>query len=178
MKALWAFLTRTQNIRQNCGESIAHGKGTTVGNRLPAWLGRTCALPTSTIATVVTMSNAQDEPQSRGPVSPDAHGDPGYPSCDMPRSERCRIRGNCGDRTMAPPSLSRASAGRCRASDRPELGRPRRLRASRASQSLVHGLLGPVAGKGQSRQRASSLVLAQEARLKARRVGGPSHVRR
>jgi hypothetical protein len=65
-----------RNIRQNCGESIAHGKGATVGNRLPAWLSRTCVLPTSTTATVAIHSNAQDEPQSRRPVSLTLTGTP------------------------------------------------------------------------------------------------------
>jgi hypothetical protein len=74
-------------------------------------LAATCALPTSTTATAVILSSVQDEPQSRRPRFADAHGGPGYPPCDMPRSERCRIRGNCLD-GIALPSLAQAPVAR------------------------------------------------------------------
>ena len=75
-----------QKQRQNCGEASRSEGETAVGSlypwQPPAHLAATCALPTSTTATAVILSSVQDEPQSIAP-------------CDMPRSEHCRIRGNC-----------------------------------------------------------------------------------
>jgi hypothetical protein len=67
MQALGAFITRTENVRQNCGEASRSEGETTVGSLTlagPPHLAATCALPTSTTATVVILSSAQDEPQS------------------------------------------------------------------------------------------------------------------
>src|ERR1700722_6841523 len=78
--------------------SIASEVETTVGSltlrQSPAHLVATCALPTSTTAAAVILSNAQDEPQS-------------IRLATLPRSERCRIRGNCVH-GIALPSLAQA----------------------------------------------------------------------
>jgi hypothetical protein len=67
MLALGAFVTRTENIRQNCGEA-SRCEGNTSWELYPcgppAHLAAPCALPTSTTVTTVVLSNVQDKPQS------------------------------------------------------------------------------------------------------------------
>ena len=59
---------RDQISWRNCGEASRSEVETTVGSLTlggpPAHLAATCALPTSTTATAVILSNVQDEPQS------------------------------------------------------------------------------------------------------------------
>ena len=59
---------RDQISWRNCGEASRSEGETTVGSLTlvgpPAHLAATCALPTSTTATAVILSNVQDEPQS------------------------------------------------------------------------------------------------------------------